>query len=196
MKKYLEKLDNHQMILLGIVSVIIVSIVFTTELLLPLYDDLTSIQTVAKNELHKHARLLRNVGVRELVNKEFDRLNEQAFQTQSDQITISQFLRDVEGLARQPNMMLVNMKPLPVKHEGCFKIYRVRLSAIGKLQDIVTFVSAITNAEHITGLSSISLRGVRGNGTVECSFFIWMVRLLSEDSGAALRKAKIRMGGK
>ncbi len=192
MKKYLGKLDNRQVILLGIAAVVVISVVFTTELLLPLYSNLTLMQTAVKNGASKHARLLKNLGIRELVNKEFDRLNKQAFQTQSDQITISQFLRDVEELARQPNMMLVNMKPLPVKHEGRFKIYRVRLSAIGKLQDIVKFVSGLTNAENITGLSSLALRGVRGNDMVECSLFIWMVRLLSGDNKTLLSNVKTR----
>ncbi len=192
MKKYLDKFDNRQVILLGIAGVVIISVVFATELLLPLYSNLTSMQIAVKNGASKHARLSKNLEIRELVNKEFARLNKQSFQTQSDQITVSQFLRDVEELARQPNMTLVNMKPLPVKHEGRFKIYRVRLSAIGKLQDIVKFVSGLTNAEHITGLSSLSLRGVRGNDMVECSLFIWMVRLLSGDNRALLSDAKTR----
>lgn len=187
MKFTLGKVDNRRIILLGIGGAIIMLILFATEVLSPALDRLTVKRTSVENGFAQHGRLIKNVSVRDFVEREFANLGEGAFQNESDQITVSQFLRDVESLARQPNMTLLNMKPMPVKAKGQHKIYRVRLSAVGKLQDIVKFVSSLTNRKYITGLSSLSIRGVQGHGVVECAFSIWMVRLQPNSPQGVIR---------
>lgn len=189
MKFTLGKFDNRRVIMFGMGGAIIMLILFVTEILSPALDGLTVKQTAVENAFAQHGRLVKNVSVRDFVEQEFANFADEAFQNESDQITVSQFLRDVESLARQPNMTLLNMKPMPVKVKEQYKIYRVRLSAVGKLQDIVTFVSSLTNRKYITGLSSLSIRGVQGHGVVECTLSIWMVRLLPNSPQSVVKAA-------
>jgi Tfp pilus assembly protein PilO len=75
-------------------------------------------------------------------------------------------------------MMVNNTKPLPVENNGTHKIYKVRLSVAGKVQEIAQFVSALTHSEWIVGLEAFQLRGVQGHNMIECSLSVWMVRLI------------------
>lgn len=91
-------------------------------------------------------------------------------------------------LARHPSLTLINMKPLPVDDRGTYKIYPVKLAVAGKLQEVLQFVSAMTNRPVVVGLDGFSLRGIQGNNMVECTLSIWMVRLSGGPAAAGGRR--------
>ena len=189
MRGLLNSLEDRQIILLWITGAVIVCALIAQGWLLPASDDLKSARSLAQAQRQKYARLKENIKIRQRVDEQFKRLHQKSFQTQSDQITLSRFVRDLESLARHPSLVLVNLKPMPVKNEGSFKVYRIRLAVSGKIQDILRFVSDLTGRDNIAGLESFSLRGVQGGRTAECSLSVRMIRLMSDratkSSGAA-----------
>jgi hypothetical protein len=139
------------------------------------------VQLQAKNA--EHARLVRNLAMRPMVDEQFTRLGPQVYQNDSDPMTLAGWLRELEMLARLPSMTLNHMKAAPVKQEKASKIYRVRLSVSGKLPEVLKFVSAATHGDTVAGLESFALRGVQGVNMVECGLSLRMVRLLPERKG-------------
>jgi hypothetical protein len=129
----------------------------------------------------EHARLTRNVEMKQGVDKAFAQLGPEAYQRESDPLTLAGWLRELELLARLPSMALNNMKALPVKLEGSHKVYRVRLTISGKLPEVLRFISSATHGQSIAGLESFSLRGVQGINMVECGLSLRMIRLLSDN---------------
>jgi Tfp pilus assembly protein PilO len=180
MKRWIRKLNAREIILFALTGVAAVSAVGVRSFILPAYDEGSALRSKVRLQAAEYARLEANLQVKDSVNKQFERLGEKVSQSASDQMTLSDFLRELETLARHPSLTLINMKPLPVKNEVTHKIYRVKLSVAGKLQEILQFITDVTNGPDVTGLESFALRGVQGLNMVECNLSLWMVRLLPE----------------
>ena len=175
------RLNNRQIVLATWAVLFVVSATLIDRYIFPAYEELDSERALAKSQAIHYLQLTRNLAISKNVNMEFEGLGKSAQQTENDQITLSNFLRDLETLARLPNMTIVNIKPLPIKTKPTHKIYRAKLSVAGRLQDILQFVLGVSSASMITGLESFYLRGVQGGvSKVECSLLVRMIRLISE----------------
>jgi Tfp pilus assembly protein PilO len=152
-------------------------------LVLPAYDQYKSLQATVDMQSVEHAKLSRNVSMGAQVDRQFEALGQDIMQSESDEVTLSQFLRQLESLARYPSMTLVNMKALPVRDEGAFKVFGVRAAVAGKLQEIVQFVSDLTSRPEAVGLEAFSIRGLQAGNRVECTLTVWMVRVAREGGG-------------
>lgn len=158
----------------------IVGVLVFQQWLLPVYDQWSALRDLVAVQANEHAKLVHNLSVKEEVDARFADLGEAAIQTKSDEITLSQFLRDVEAAARLPSLVLINMKPMPIEQKNYVKIYPVRLSVAGKMQDVLKFVSGLLHGSTVVGLESFSIRGVQGGHSVECTLSFWMVRLIPD----------------
>ena len=194
MTDLLRKQRPRQIVLGTITLNVVVCAWVVHYFVLPAYDEWRSLSSQAYVQAQEYAKLTANVAVRDSVEEEFKKLGPEIEQSESDQITLSQFLRDVEVLARLPSVMVINMKPLPVEDKGTYKIYPVRLSVAGKLQEILQFVSGVTNRPVVAGLEAFALRGIQGSNMVECTVSVWMVRLVSPPDVGADRTDVPRTG--
>lgn len=180
MRQFLQRRRPREVAFFGLVCLLIMGLPIVRRYLLPAYDEWQAVRSTVQMQAVEHAKLTANLAVRGSVDRQFKSLGPKLIQSASDQITLSEYLRELETLARHPDMTLVNMKPLPVKQEHTYKIYRVRLSVAGKLQDIMQFVSDVTHGPAVTGLEAFTLRGAQGHNRVECSLCLWMVRLIPQ----------------
>lgn len=146
--------------------------------LMPMYDQWTMLRAQVYAQQQELTTLERNLAMREAVEARFVELGRSVIQSESDQIILSRFLREIEAAARQPSLTLINMSPRPIDDNGTSKRYPVRLSVSGTPQDVVEFTAQVLNNSTVVGLESYSLRGVQGGHTIECTLSLWMVRLV------------------
>lgn len=189
MRNPLHSLNARQIVLAAITGTVIASALVLQHGVLPAYDEWQLFQAKADQQAAEFARLSRNLAVRESVEEVFRKLGPEACQTASDEVTFSQFLRDLEAIRRAPSLTVVNAKPLPVVDAGAYKTYRLRLSVAGKLLELVKFLSELTGSKMPVGVEGFTLRGVQGASMVECSFTVRMVALvdMSKGDGNALK---------
>ena len=172
----------RRMVLGVIAATIVVGFFLVQSFVLPAYDEWRLLGSRLKAQAEEYESLASNLAIRTSVDAELKKLGPHAEQSASDQITLSQFLRDIETQAHQPSMTVINMKPLPVRDEGTHKRYPVRLAVAGKLQEVLQFVSDILNRDVVAGLDAFSIRGVQGSNMVECTLSVWMVTLVDHSS--------------
>jgi len=182
MRTFLEKLaaQPRQLVLLWLTVLVVVVALAAVYWVFPTYDAWRDLRCGAQMEAVEHARLKANLAMGQRVDEQFQQVAPKAFQDASDQITVSQFLIELETLARLPSLTLINARPMPARQQGSCKTYAVKLSLSGRLHEILQFVSQVTSGESIVGLEGFSLRGVQDRHLVECTLNLWMVRLLAE----------------
>ncbi|MGE5608213.1 MAG: hypothetical protein ACM359_03075 [Bacillota bacterium] len=180
MMKWKGELTGRQWALCMAAAMVILAIAILRYGLVPSAREWKLLRSQWRVKNAEYARLVRNVGMKQGVEEQFTRLGAQAYQNESDPMTLAAWLRELELLARLPSMTLNNMKAMPVKHESAYKLYRVRLAVSGKLPEVMKFISAATHGESLTGLESFALRGVPGVNMVECGLSLRMIRLLPE----------------
>jgi hypothetical protein len=166
--------------MLCITVTLVLFIPLVKRFILPAYDQWCALKSTVGMQVVEYDTLKSNLLIKESVDKQFERLGDHVWQLESDQITLSNYLRELETLARHPSMTLINMKPIPAQLEDTHKIYRLKLTVAGKLQEILQFVSELTHGTTVTGLEAFSLRAVQGINIVECNLSLWMVQLIPE----------------
>ena len=181
MSRFLKNLNSRQVTLFVLAAMVVLCVAVIEWYLCPEYDELKSLRSSAEMRAIEYSKLTRNLLVSRNVNEQFEKELKTAKQTESDEITLSNFLRDLEALARHPSMTIINIKPLPVKDERTYKVYRAKLAVAGRLQEILKFVSDLAAGPKIIGLDSFSLRGVQGVSKVECGLLVRMIRVISDD---------------
>ncbi len=195
MRKLLTRLSPREWSLAVLAVTVGLGFMILRGWVLPAYDEWTALRTMVEAQQAQHLKLLRNLSVKDEVDARFASLDERVWQAESDQVTLSSFLREVEAAARQPNLTLINMKPLVIRREASVVIYPVRLSVAGKPQALVGFVDAVLGGESVTGLESFSIRGVQGGQTVECTLNIWMVCLEEQPPSHVAVPSQVVQGG-
>jgi len=188
-----RQITPREYMVFGVTTLLVVCGPFIQRWILPAYDQWTNLRSHVDLQAADYAKLTANLAIKESVNQQYEKLNQKTRQNETDQIVLSEYLRDIESMARHPSLTLINMKPMPVKAEKNYKIYKVKLAIAGKLQEILQFVSDVTHSPSITGLESFSLRGVQGDNLVECNISFWMIRLTSE-SQKVIQKGGVNHG--
>jgi len=122
-----------------------------------------------------HERLSKNLLIKDRVEEQFARLPPETFRSGSDEIMLCDLLKRIETAA---GPLLVKVEPSPVKDEGAYATYRVRLLLSGKLQEIVRFADDLTQGADAIGVESFALRAIPGRNMCDCTFVLWTVRLL------------------
>jgi hypothetical protein len=128
-----------------------------------------------------HQRLSKNLLIKDRVEEQFARLPAETFRSGSDEIMFCDFLKRIETAA---GPLLVKVEPSPVKDEGTYATYRVRLLLSGKLQEIVRFADDLTQGGAAIGIESFALRAIPGRNMCDCTFVLRTVRLSPPQSHA------------
>jgi hypothetical protein len=131
------------------------------------------------------SRLNHNLSVEDEAHRQFQSLAPEAWQTESQQVTLSRFLSGMESLANTSGVTVTSAKPQVVIAEKTQNLFRVKLTAIGRLPDQLRFFSSITSGAEPTGVEGFSLRGLQGGDSVECSSTLLTVRLLGQQPKGA-----------
>jgi Tfp pilus assembly protein PilO len=189
MLKWMTLLSVREVFLLGLALSSVAVFLATKYYLVPAYDTQKAVRAQAELMSMDYAKLLTNLAVSEKMSREYEMLRDEAVvQTESDQITLSAFLQQIEVAARRPTLVLINMRPQPIVTAETFKSYPVNLSISGNLPEVVRFVSDLLSAQTVISLDHFVLRGVQSYGRVECSMVLSMVKTtpLSVRQGAGI----------
>jgi Tfp pilus assembly protein PilO len=172
------------------------AILFET-LLCPAWADLVQQRDTQQARSQEFARLKGNLAVGRQIGQRFNQLTCDVVQDQSEESTLSAFLRDLETRCREANLTLASMRPMAVKKGRSLRQYPVRLAVSGRLQDLLAFLSAVSAGPGVTGIEGFSIRGIHGSDKVECQFSLWMVRLVGAKfpSGPSSQSSTSRSAG-
>ncbi len=178
----IPRLDTRQVVFVVLTGLVVLCAMVTERYIFPLYDELDLARSRAATQSGRHVKLTRDLAVSRTISAEFEKLGKGAEQTENDHVTLSNFLRDLETLARYPTMTIINIKPLPVEDGGSHRVYRARLAVSGKLQEILQFVSDLVSEMTTTGVESFSLRGIQGGTSrIECVLSLRRIRVVPKD---------------
>lgn len=150
----------------------------------PAAEALGAAQAAAKARRIECGKLQANLTLQPRIEEIFAELGPRAMQNESDQTTLSLWLRDLEGLGRQPGLTLTAMKPQPVKTSPAARTYRVRLTLLGSLPAVLQYVAAATERFPTLGIDSFSVRGVQAANQVECDLSLCLIRLPAQNVSA------------
>lgn len=175
--KFRIKFSNREWTLAAVTVFAALIVPFLQIYLIPTYDAFNAGRARLLAQQSEYAKIHGLLSLREEIDVRFDSIAGEAHQEQSNQITMSSFLRFLETHVRYSTMTLINMKPEPVREESGYKIYAVRMSLSARLFDILRFVSEVTHGEMVAAVDSFTIRGVQAGQLVECTLSVWMVRL-------------------
>ena len=179
MKTLVNKLSIREIFLFGLTLSAVAFFLGIKYYILPAQNKRGDLKAKAQLMSVEYDKLLTNLKVSEKMGQEYDILrNGAVVQTESDQITLSTFLQEIEVAARRPSLVLINMKPKPVATGETYKTYPVRLSVSGRFPEVIGFVSDLLSTQNVIGIEHFMLRGGASYGRVECSMEPYMIKTI------------------
>jgi len=100
---------------------------------------------------------LRNVRLKEQIAGEFEKYVGYVERSGSDEEEVAKILGEIETLARQSNVYLVDVKPKAPQKIDFYKEYSVEIEAEGDIADIVTFLHQINISKQLLRAEKLRL---------------------------------------
>ena len=148
MWKLLQNQNMREVFLFGVTLSAIASFLAVKYYILPAQNTRGALKAEAQLNAVEYAKLLTNLKISQKMGQEYNILHDEALvQTESDQITLSAFLQEIEVAARRPSLVLNNMKPQTVVTGETFKSYPVKLSVSGRFPEVIQFVSDLLSTQ-------------------------------------------------
>jgi Tfp pilus assembly protein PilO len=100
---------------------------------------------------------LRNVHLKEQIEEEFEKYVEYVERSGSDEEEVAKILGEIESLARQSQVYLVDVKPQTPKTIDFYKQYAVEIETEGEIDAIMTFLHHINTSRQLLRAEKLRL---------------------------------------
>jgi Tfp pilus assembly protein PilO len=115
----------------------------------PIYQNLRSLDKEVSERQATLAQDMRIVAQKERILAEANKYSSFVNVPKSDEEVVTVLLKEIEGVAAQSAIYLVDMKPGGVKTEGANKKYIVNVSCEGRMEQIADFMYKIENSSKL-----------------------------------------------
>lgn len=197
MNQRLQKISGREWVLAAVIVLLVVGFMAGKLWVLPAYDQWSASRALLEARQMEYAKLAGFLEVKNQVDRKYEALQPAVFQADTDQITLSRFLRKVESLSRMPSMTIINAKPQQIEEGAGYRRFPIRLTVSGTLPEVTQFVTTLMAGSDVVAMDGFSLRGVQGGRLVECSLSIQLISLtpLKKTPGTERADAKTEKGG-
>lgn len=122
---------------------------------------------------------LRNVHLKDQITEEFEKYVQYVERSGSDAEELKKFLGEIELLAQQSNVDLVDIKPQTPVEIDFYKEYSVEIEAEGKIADLTTFLHHINMSAQLLRVEKLRLNAKESeNKMLKSSMLITKVLVL------------------
>lgn len=122
---------------------------------------------------------LRNVHQEGQIKEKFEKYVQYVERSGSDEEEVARILGEIESMARQSKVYLVNMKPETPKEIDFYKEYAVEIEAEGEAEALITFLHQLNTSTQLLRVEKLRLNSKKkGDTTLKASMLITRVLVL------------------
>lgn len=149
LKQWFSKLSRRERTILVLTSVVVCLAAIDRFIYQPITRQFVSLDLEIQTSEHQIRKNLRALAIRERVIQEHRKFT--VFQTSagSDEEETSRLLSEVEGLARESDLYLINMKPQAIVKSEVGKRYAVEIEIKGEMADLIRFLYGLHHSKHL-----------------------------------------------
>jgi len=100
---------------------------------------------------------LRNVHLKEQIEEEFEKYVEYVERSGSDEEEVAKILGEIEALARQSSVYLIDVKPQAPQKVDFYKEYSVEIEAEGEIENLMKFLHHINTSTQLLRAEKLRL---------------------------------------
>lgn len=109
---------------------------------------------------------LRNIKQKEFIQEEYEKYHKYIQRSGSDEEEVAQILGEIESLARNSSVYLVDMKPRKPQEIDFYKEYTVEIEAEGRMESLVKFMYQMNTSQQLLRVESLRLSQTKSESTV------------------------------
>jgi len=122
---------------------------------------------------------LRNVHLKDQIEKEFEKYVEYVERSGSDEEEVAKILREIQTLTEQSDVYLIDTKPQAPQKVDFYKEYSVEIETEGEIEALVTFLHRINVSAQLLRVEKLRLNAKeRGDEALKSSMLITKVLVL------------------
>jgi len=174
-----DKLSNKERIGLSFAFVFMFVACLDRLIISPIREQFQHIDKAIKISEKQLGHDLRNVHLKEQIEKEFEKFAEYVKRSGSDEEEVAKLLGEIESLARQSNVYLIDVKPQTLQKVDFYKQYSVEIELEGKMSDLMAFLHRINTSTQLLRAEKLRLNSTEEGGkTLKSSVLITKVLVL------------------
>lgn len=174
-----DKFSRKEKIGSSLALIIVVFYVSDQFIIQSLWGQLQRINRAIKIGEKQLGHDLRNVHQKEQISKEYEKYVQYIQRSGSDEEEVAKILGEIESLARQSQIYLVDMKPQTPKEVDFYKEYTVEIAAEGEMASLTTFLYQINTSSQLLRVEKLRLNSKKkGDKTLKSSMLITKILVL------------------
>jgi Tfp pilus assembly protein PilO len=167
LKGFLSKLSKRERVIVSFTTIFLLVVLMDRLVYQPILHGFERLNQEIQAE---ESRLIKNLGYlasREHIMAEHKRYADYFARAGSDEEETSSLLSEVEGLARESELFVTNMKPQPVKALDFAKKYSVEVEIKGGMVQIIQFFHGVYRSNHLLSNQQLRLTKDKSSGLVK-----------------------------
>ncbi|MBF0569157.1 MAG: type 4a pilus biogenesis protein PilO [Candidatus Omnitrophica bacterium] len=160
MIKFIAGLSLNEKKILGIAGIFILLALFDRLLIAPSWDRLQEIEDSITKEESRVSQNMHFLAYRERIKKEAESFKDfYAKDVRTEEEIIGDLLKQVEGMASSAKVELSKVTPAGKDEQKDYIKYLVTVDAVGKFEDITSFIYSINNSKELMKVEKMTIAG-------------------------------------
>lgn len=185
--EFYAKLSKNEKLLLLIASCCVILVLMDQLVLGPILSQIKLLDAEIKAKSQTIRRNLRILSFRDSIMSEFSKYSHYFdMGGKSEDEIISNLLKAIEGVAKDKEITISNVKPGDFENNPVFRVYKTSLECMGKLSDLLQFMSALEESDDLFQIERYALTPKsKGSDIMKCSIDVARIFMTLENSDQA-----------
>ncbi len=167
-----KNLSKKEKIGLGIVVIIFLFVVTEKIIIAPITHAFKSVDNKIAGSYQQLNRYEESMKLEGVIKKEYLTYNSSFKNKGSDEENLSFMLNQIESIARQSDILLLDVKPQPPKKNDFYKEYLVEVSLQSKIEGIIKFIYNLNSDPGVFRVEKIKLNTLDKSNNIKCILLI------------------------
>lgn len=170
---FISKLSNRERMIFYVTLAVIGAVFLDRLILAPIISKIGELKETIVLEEEQIEQSLLIVMQEDRIKKEIARYAPYLSQPEIEEKEVTTFLKEVENIAKQSSVYLVDVKPAGKKVEGVARKYFVKLNFEAQMEQTMNFFYNISSRDQLLGIESYDITPkTEGASVVTCSVSI------------------------
>lgn len=174
----LKNLSKKEKIGLGVVFVVFLLIIAERIVIAPITNAFKSVDNKIIASFQQLNRYKESMKEEVVIKKEYLSYKDSFKNKGSDEENLSFMLNQIESIARQTDIILLDVKPQQSKKREFYKEYSVEVSLQAKIEGIIKFIYKLNADPAMLRVEKIKLNAVDKSNNIKCILLISKASLL------------------
>ncbi len=172
MQELISKFSKREKTQLSLAVLLVMAALLDRAVLHPIIEKIKLFEEDIKKTEYEMSKNMKILEQKQRIEKEEKKYSSFSKQARTEEEEMAVLLREIENVAKAFGVYLVDLKPAGVTGEGFVKKFMVNLVCEADMEQLISFIYSIENAETIMRIGSFTITPKSKGNVAQCEVLI------------------------